>query len=453
MLELLCLFDGYSIRFRFIGTEFHQSPTSFLWRLDCDHLPNCKHPLPLDAKGKFIKLFFFSFSADSVFSGGLDKYKTRVIIEHDGRNAWYSPASFRSTCNIDVTYFPFDEQTCTMKFGSWTFVVTDLDIEAEATPTFSDKYVKSAEWDLIKASKKRNVEFYECCEVPLADVTIEMVIRRKPLFYAFNLITPCMIMLSMILLGFFLPPESGERITLSITVLLAMAVFLQLVAETLPRNSETIPLLGKFYITIMAEISVSLMSTCWVLNIHHRNSGRSIVKIPVWVEIFVLGWLANILCVRKPDVQNEESSLVEKQGNHGGNCDDDDNGEIQVRVASEELNGRNASINSEAHALLSMNHKKSPVCRSITQIQKRLSKQNSLTKLSGDGKGAEDSLAQDLAILAEHTKLGREIEQNQKKWKHIAMVMDRFFFWFFIITVLISTLLIFKEKIRQGKNG
>lgn len=393
-----------------------------------------------------------SFSADSVFSGGLEKYKTRVIIEHDGRNAWYSPASFRSTCNIDVTYFPFDEQTCTMKFGSWTFVVTDLDIEAETTPTFSDKYVKSAEWDLIKASKKRSVEFYECCTVPLADVTIEMVIRRKPLFYAFNLITPCMIMLSMILLGFFLPPESGERITLSITVLLAMAVFLQLVAETLPRNSETIPLLGKFYITIMAEISVSLMSTCWVLNIHHRNSGRSIVKIPEWVEIFVLGWLANILCVRKPGVQNQESSLVEKQENDDVNCEDD-NGEIQVRVASQELNGRKASMNGEAHALLSMNNM-TPVCRSITQIQKRLSKQNGVTKRSGDKeKGTEDSLAQDLAVLAEHTKLSREIEQNQKKWKHVAMVMDRFFFWFFIITVLISTLLIFKEKIRQESNS
>ena len=394
---------------------------------------------------------FFSFSADSLFSGGLDKYKTRVIIEYDGRNAWYSPASFRSTCNIDVTYFPFDEQTCTMKFGSWTFVVTDLDIDAETTPTFSDKYVKSAEWDLIKASKRRNVEFYECCTVPLADVTIEMIIRRKPLFYAFNLITPCMIMLSMILLGFFLPPESGERITLSITVLLAMAVFLQLVAETLPRNSETIPLLGKFYITIMAEISLSLMSTCWVLNIHHRNSGSSIVKIPVWVDIFVLGWLANILCVRKPGAQNEERSLVEKLENDGGNFNDDDNDEIQVRVASHEVNVRNTTLNGEAHALLSMTDKKTPVCRSITQIQKRLSKQNGVTV--DKEKGKEESLAQDLAVLAEHTKLSREIEQNQKKWKHVAMVMDRFFFWFFIITVLISTLLIFKEKIRQGRNG
>jgi hypothetical protein len=28
---------------------------------------------------------------------------------------------FQSSCTIDVTYFPFDQQTCIMKFGSWTF--------------------------------------------------------------------------------------------------------------------------------------------------------------------------------------------------------------------------------------------------------------------------------------------------------------------------------------------
>ena len=29
--------------------------------------------------------------------------------------------TFQSSCTIDVTYFPFDQQTCIMKFGSWTF--------------------------------------------------------------------------------------------------------------------------------------------------------------------------------------------------------------------------------------------------------------------------------------------------------------------------------------------
>ena len=134
-------------------------------------------------------------------------------------------------------------------------------------------YVKSAEWDLLGAYEERNSKKYPCCDNKLADVTITIRIRRRPLFYVFNLVIPCALILSMILLGFFLPPESGERITLSITILLAMAVFLQLVGEALPRNSETVPLLGRFYITIMSEIAVSLILTCWVLNVHYHGTG------------------------------------------------------------------------------------------------------------------------------------------------------------------------------------
>lgn len=48
-------------------------------------------------------------------------YKPNVVISSDGSVMWIPPAIYRSSCTINVKYFPFDQQTCEMKFGSWTF--------------------------------------------------------------------------------------------------------------------------------------------------------------------------------------------------------------------------------------------------------------------------------------------------------------------------------------------
>lgn len=48
-------------------------------------------------------------------------YKPNVVIFSIGDVMWIPPAIYKSSCTINVLYFPFDEQKCFMKFGSWTF--------------------------------------------------------------------------------------------------------------------------------------------------------------------------------------------------------------------------------------------------------------------------------------------------------------------------------------------
>ncbi|KAG8296246.1 acetylcholine-gated cation-selective channel activity protein [Homalodisca vitripennis] len=46
---------------------------------------------------------------------------TKAVLHHTGKVLWTPPAIFKSSCEIDVRYFPFDQQTCFMKFGSWSY--------------------------------------------------------------------------------------------------------------------------------------------------------------------------------------------------------------------------------------------------------------------------------------------------------------------------------------------
>lgn len=65
------------------------------------------------------KLLIFSvFSADGNYEVTI---MTKAILHHTGKVVWKPPAIYKSFCEIDVEYFPFDQQTCFMKFGSWTY--------------------------------------------------------------------------------------------------------------------------------------------------------------------------------------------------------------------------------------------------------------------------------------------------------------------------------------------
>lgn len=54
--------------------------------------------------------------------------KTKALLKYDGTITWLPPAIFKSSCPMDITYFPFDYQNCSMKFGSWTYDKAKIDL-------------------------------------------------------------------------------------------------------------------------------------------------------------------------------------------------------------------------------------------------------------------------------------------------------------------------------------
>lgn len=71
---------------------------------------------------------------------------------------------------------------------------------------------------------KRNEIYYNCCPEPYIDITFIIMIRRRTLYYFFNLIVPCVLIASMAVLGFTLPPDSGEKLSLGNTITLSIYI-------------------------------------------------------------------------------------------------------------------------------------------------------------------------------------------------------------------------------------
>ncbi|UYV77419.1 hypothetical protein LAZ67_15000961 [Cordylochernes scorpioides] len=181
---------------------------------------------------------------------------------------------------------------CTMKLGSWIFDGLQVDVTNRTTEVDLSNYVPNGEWELMRASLVRNVVFYSCCREPFPDVTVTLVIRRKmyytytsdagdppqdvlhvtlvirrkTLYYMYNVVMPCMMMSVLTLLVFCLPPDTGEKIALGVTVLLAFSVFMLAIAEKMPETSESIPLLGRHLLPCVAFGAHSLLeqTPCYI---------------------------------------------------------------------------------------------------------------------------------------------------------------------------------------------
>ena len=77
-------------------------------------------------------------------------------------------------------------------------------------------FTQNGEWEVIDFPNRRNVIYYSNFSVPFPDVTFYLIIRRKPLYYVFNLVLPCIFITATSVLVFYLPAESGEKVLTNI---------------------------------------------------------------------------------------------------------------------------------------------------------------------------------------------------------------------------------------------
>ena len=88
------------------------------------------------------------------------------------------------------------------------------------------EYYISTEWDVMSVPAIRNEKYYPCCEEPYIDITFTVGLRRKSLFYTVNVILPCVGISFLSVLVFYLPSDSGEKVTEIVNIQLRIKIII-----------------------------------------------------------------------------------------------------------------------------------------------------------------------------------------------------------------------------------
>ncbi|XP_013791041.1 acetylcholine receptor subunit alpha-like 1 [Limulus polyphemus] len=282
----------------------------------------------------------------------------------------------------------------------------------------SDFYL-SVEWDVMGVPARRKEKFYSCCDEPYPDITFNVTLRRKTLFYTVNLIIPCVAISFLSVVVFYLPSESGEKVSLSISIVLSLGVFFLLLSEIIPPTSLTVPLLGKYLLFTMILVSFSVFVTIAVLNVNFRSPSTH--HMAPWVRTVFLEILPKVLRMKRPQENEEETQLNSSFGTADARHPDPARkpGFPEYECSFHETGYMVAGIDDDIQG---------GVVSGVTKMCPELEK-----------------AVLNIRFVAQHMENQDGYSEIEGDWQFVAMILDRLFLWIFTLACAIGSACIILE--------
>ncbi|KAK6179138.1 hypothetical protein SNE40_011560 [Patella caerulea] len=235
-------------------------------------------------------VFLFNTAGENL-DGFVNVTGSKAMVRYDGLIRWMIPIMLKSSCGVDVTYFPYDYQKCELRFGSWVYDITQMDMHLKPAEVDISSYVVNSEYDLINVSVTRSLVDGSCCPGggTHSIISVFIHVKRKSLYYDYIVIAPTIMLCFMTLFTFFLPCHKGEKIAIGLTVFLTLYVVQLFIAENVPDTNST-PILGVFLLMVMTFNCVSLIMATLVMNIKKRGEEEKCPDVPKW-----LLWLCHVV--------------------------------------------------------------------------------------------------------------------------------------------------------------
>ncbi|XP_042369583.1 5-hydroxytryptamine receptor 3A-like [Plectropomus leopardus] len=221
-----------------------------------------------------------------------------VYLYNTGRVYEDKPIRVVATCKLVIFTFPFDIQNCSLTFEPYLHFVGDIRMfpgsTAAETLTESKQVLQTkGEWELVDIVSAQTT--LDITGGSYSEIKYYIILRRRPLLYVINLLIPSCFLITLDLFSFLLPPQSVDRASFKMTLILGYTVFLLIMNDLLPVTGDTTPLMNVLFSVSLALMVASTLETVFITNIQFSSNRYSAV--PRWLSVFVLRYLAVVVCL------------------------------------------------------------------------------------------------------------------------------------------------------------
>ena len=201
-----------------------------------------------------------------------------VKVNRNGNVLWEPGHRFKTSCSLDTRMYPFDNQKCSLVFSTWMHLGNVVKLFSLYDEIRFDDFEENGEWKIIATTSESKYLHWDGYYLPRFIVTLTL--QRRTLYYALTICVPILILSILNCLVYLLPPDSGEKISFCLTVLLAYMVYISFLSDNLPRTSKTTSYLVVYLSSMICLSFLSVFNSVLVLFFWHKTDVRDDDRYP-----------------------------------------------------------------------------------------------------------------------------------------------------------------------------
>lgn len=222
-----------------------------------------------------------------------------AIVHYTGSVIFWPVKVFTISCVVDIKQYPFDEQYCEIDLSSWTYDENFLQISPSQDYIDLSTLTPSGEWDIESVVAYVRTDTHN--GLAYSHVIFPFKLHRRWQFVILTTLIPILCTSLLTVLCFCLPTESGERVGLSISIFLTLAVFMTISSEGLPETADGVSLLAAYVALQLGWSGLVIVLTVISLAITFKNNNEDI---PWWLQKLV-----KCSCLIRTEDTKERNSL------------------------------------------------------------------------------------------------------------------------------------------------